>query len=86
MDLDSFTSSTEFSWEDNSYVFLKMLGSKTVEMQANSAGLRSLAEQLLKIANGDYNYVFYDTDPGDLEDGSICLQITKVKATGRSYP
>lgn len=53
-----------------------------MELQANAAGLRSLAQQLLQIANGEIDSVFYDTDPGDLEEGSLFLQITKVQAEG----
>ena len=57
-----------------------------MELQANAAGLRSLAPQLLQIANGEIDSVFYDTDPGDLEEGSLFLQITKVQAEGRRNP
>lgn len=42
--------------------------------------------QLLQIANGEIDSVFYDTDPGDLEEGSLFLQITKVQAEGRRNP
>lgn len=45
-----------------------------------------LAQQLLQIANGEIDSVFYDTDPGDLEEGSLFLQITKVQAEGRRNP
>lgn len=37
MDPISYTSSTEFDWEDHSYVLLRKLGPKTVELQANAA-------------------------------------------------
>ena len=57
-----------------------------MELQANAAGLRSLAQQLLQIANGEIDSVFYDTDSGDLEEGSLFLQITKVQAEGRRNP
>ena len=78
--------STEFEWKDDSYVLLKKIGINTIELQANVAGLLSLADQLSQIAKGGYGSVFYDTDPGDLEDGSIQLQITKVNMHGRSLP
>ena len=78
--------STEFDWKDDSYVFLKKMGINAIELQANTAGLLSLAEQLVKIAHGEYDYVFYDTDPGDLENGSLQLQITKLNVSGRPLP
>lgn len=78
--------STEFDWKDDSYVFLKKMGLNAIELQANVAGLLSLADQLLQIANGKYDSVFYDTDPGDLENGSLQLQVTKLDIRGRSLP
>lgn len=78
--------STEFNWKDNSYVFIKKMGLNSIELQANFAGLLSLADQLIQIANGEYDYVFYDTYPGDLESGSMTLQITKLNVQGRSLP
>ena len=78
--------STEFDWKDDSYIFIKRLGLNTIELQANVAGLLSLADQLTSIANGVYESVFYDTDPGDLEKGSLQLQITKLDIRGRSVP
>ena len=78
--------STEFNWKDDSYVFLKRLGLNTIELQANVAGLLSLAEQLTHIAKGNYDSVFYDTEPGDLEKGSLQLQITKLDVQGSSLP
>ena len=78
--------STEFDWRDDSYVFLKKIGLNAIELQANAAGLLSLADQFVRIANGELNSVFYDTDPGDLESGSLQLQITKLDIQGRSLP
>lgn len=78
--------STEFDWKDNSYVLLKKMGLNAIELRANEAGLRSLADQLMRIADGEYTSVFYDTEPGDLEEGSLCLQITKADMPGRSLP
>lgn len=78
--------STELEWRDDSYVFLKKMGINAIELQANTAGLLSLADQLIRIAYGEYDYVFYDTDPGDLENGSLQLQITKLNVAGRPLP
>lgn len=78
--------STEFNWRDDSYLFLRKIGINTIELQANTAGLLSLADQLIQIAKGEYSSVFYDTDPGDLENGSLQLQISKVNMQGRSLP
>lgn len=78
--------STEFDWLDDSYVKLQKLGLNTVELRANRSGLLSLARQLIRLAEEDWDSVFYDTDPGDLEAGSLCLQITKLDVPGRPLP
>lgn len=78
--------STEFDWKDDSYVNIRKMGLNSIEIQANAAGLLSLADHLVRIANEDHEYVFYDTDPGDLEAGSLTLQITKIDRCGRSLP
>lgn len=75
--------STEFDWLDNSYVKLQKLGLQTIELQANRAGLLSLAQQLTALAEADFDSVFYDTEPGDLEAGSLRLQITRMDCPGR---
>ena len=80
---EKYHESTEFSWESNSYVKIQKMGINSIELQANPEGLRSLAAQLLKIADGDYEYVFYQAFPGDLEEGSLELQITKLTISGR---
>lgn len=78
-----FHDSTEFDWLDDSYVKLQKLGLQAVELQANRAGLLSLAQQLTTLAEADFDSVFYDTDPGDLEAGSLRLQITRLDCPGR---
>lgn len=78
--------STEFDWLDDSYVKLQKLGLQTIELQANRAGLLSLGRQLMTLAEADFDSVFYDTDPGDLEAGSLCLQITRLDCPGRRLP
>ena len=78
--------STEFDWLDDSYVKLQKLGLHTIELQANRSGLLSLAHQLIRLADEDWDSVFYDTDPGDLEVGSLCLQITRLDVPGRRLP
>lgn len=78
--------STEFDWREDSFVCLKKMGLNSIELQANKAGLLSLADQFIRIATGEWNSVFYDTDPGDLESGSLKLQITKMDIQGRSLP
>lgn len=65
---------------------LQKLGLQTIELQANRAGLLSLARQLMSLAEGDFDSVFYDTDPGDLEAGSLRLQITRLDCPGRWLP
>ena len=81
-----FHDSTEFDWLDDSYVKLQKMGLQTVELQANRNGLLSLARQLIRLADEDWDSVFYDTDPGDLEAGSLCLQITRLDVPGRPLP
>ena len=83
---DDYLDSTQFAWKDNSLVYLNQLGPKTVELCANAEGLRSLAAQMIWLADSDRTSIFYDTDPGDLEEGSLWLQITKVDLPGRANP
>lgn len=78
--------STEFDWLDDSYVKLQKLGLNTIELRANRSGLLSLAQQLIRFAEEDWDHVFYDTNPGDLEAGSSCLQITKLNVPDRRLP
>lgn len=75
--------STEFDWKANSYVLVKKMGLNAIELQANRAGLLSLAEQLSQIADGKFDQVLYVSFPGDLEEGSLTLQITKLDIDGR---
>lgn len=81
-----FHDSTEFDWLDDSFVKLQKLGLQTIELQANRNGLLSLARQLMALAEADFDRVFYDTDPGDLEAGSLRLQITRLDCPGRRLP
>lgn len=81
-----FHDSTEFDWLDDSYVTLRKLGLQTIELRANRAGLLSLARQLTTLAEADFDSVFYDTDPGDLEEGSLRMQITRLDCPGRRLP
>lgn len=82
----AYHDSTEFDWLDDSYVKLQKLGLQSIELQANRAGLLSLARQLMTLAEADFDSVFYDTDPGDLEAGSLRLQITRLDCPGRRLP
>ena len=75
--------STQFNWEEDSYVMIRKIGLNAIELQANVPGLLSLASQLVQIAKEEYNSVFYQTGPGDLEEGSIELQISKIDIHGR---
>ena len=43
----------------------------------------SLAKQLQIIADGLDNSVCYDEEPGDLENGSLALEIVKLFCDGR---
>ena len=75
--------STELDWEDNSFVRIDLQGKIAVKISANKEGLISLAKHLLALADSEKESVIYETDPGDLEEGSLCLEISRVICDGR---
>ena len=81
--MEKFKSSTEFSWLPNSYVKIEKQGPSSIKLMANREGLLSLSEQLKLIALGTDDSVCYDEDPGDLETGSLSMEIIKLSCTGR---
>ena len=81
--MNDFKSSTEFPWLPNSYVKIEKQGSSSIKLIANREGLLSLAEHLKLIANGEDKSVCYDQEPGDLEDGSLNMEIIKLQCNGR---
>lgn len=81
--MDDFKSSTEFSWLPNSYVKIERQGPSSIKLMANREGLLSLSEHLKLIANGNDNSVCYDEEPGDLENGSLNMEIVKLFCDGR---
>ena len=81
--MNNFKSSTEFPWFPNSYVKIERQGPSGIKLMANREGLLSLAEHLKLIANGQDNSVCYDQEPGDLEDGSLNMEIIKLLCGGR---
>ena len=82
--LKKMHSSTEFSWEKNSYIRVEQLGKMSFSILANREGLISLARQLKKLAKMENETnIFYDSFPGDLESGSAFLEIKKINIEGR---
>ncbi len=81
--MDSFKSSTEFPWLPNSYIKIEKQGPSSIKLLANREGLLSLSEHLKMIANGNDASVCYDEEPGDLEIGSLNMEIVKLLCNGR---
>ncbi len=81
--------STDLPWQQNSYVTVKVSGKSAVQICANKEGLLSLASHLEILANSSQSSILYEETPGDLEDGSLCLEIQKVNCAGKAnyaYP
>ena len=53
---------------------------------ANREGLLSLARHLEQLALGTSQSCCYEPWPGDLEEGSVTLEIVKTDAPGRCVP
>lgn len=69
----------KFVWEDN-FTIESSIDGNTIIIKANEAGLRSLARQLLTLAQPDIplgHHMHYD-DLNSLEDGSCELIIEKI--------
>ena len=81
--MSDFKSSTEFPWFPNSYVKIEKQGPSSIKLTANREGLLSLAEHLKLIANGEDKSAYYDQEPGDLEAGSLNMEIIKLQCNGR---
>lgn len=77
------TPSTEFDWEQNSYVKVSNRSDKLILISANKEGLVSLANHLLELANSQHFSILYEPWPGDLEDGSIGIELEKIICDGR---
>ena len=71
--------STDFTWVDSSYVKVIQVSNTSVKICANKAGLISLANQLTKLANDNKCSIVYEPWPGDLEEGSLALEIQKTE-------
>ena len=76
-------SSTEFDWEQNSYVKVSKRSDELMLISANKEGLVSLANHLLELANSQNSAILYEPWPGDLEDGSIGIELEKIICDGR---
>ena len=69
-------------WESGAEI--RVTAEKTsAVISANKAGLLSLARQLEAFALGADSCVCYEPWPGDLEEGSVTLEIIKTDCSGR---
>ena len=75
--------STDFEWLDNSYVKVEQQNKQLTTITGNKEGLLSLARQLEAFALGADSCVCYEPWPGDLEEGSVTLEIIKPDCSGR---
>lgn len=75
--------STDLTWVDDSYVKVIQASKISVRICANEAGLLSLANHLIKLANDNKQSIIYESWPGDLEEGSLALEIQKTQDKGR---
>ena len=85
----------DYEWEENSYIKVCQPSKQLLEIQANKAGLISLAKQILTLAYAtDSTFMIHhwaeiksnlekDYFYGDLEEGSLQLSIVKVENEGR---
>ncbi len=78
-----YKSSTDFPWRDNSYVKTEHPAPQLVRITANKEGLLSLSEQLKLFAESADPSYCYEVFPGDLEEGSVTLEIEKIDCQGR---
>ena len=69
--------STDFEWLDNSYVKVEQKNKQLTTITGNKEGLLSLARQLEAFALREDPSVCYEPWPGDLEEGSVTLEIIK---------
>ena len=87
----------DLSWEDNAYVKIVMPSKTLVEIQANIAGLISLAKQLLTLAYSESlcgNNIHHVAEIhtangysyGDLDEASFEWSIARVETNGRNAP
>lgn len=69
----------KYVWDDN-FVIESSIDNNTITIKANEAGLRSLARQLLTLAQPDIpsGYHMHYDDLNSLEDGSCELIIEKI--------
>ena len=82
-DVHDSIDSTQFDWIDGSYLRIDPCSNTSISIKANKEGLLSLADQLIRLANCIETSIIYQTWPGDLEEGSLELEICRVNHIGR---
>ena len=75
--------STDFEWLDNSYVKVEQTNKQHTTITGNKEGLLPLARQMEAFALREDPSVCYEPWPGDLEEGSVTLEIIKTDRNGR---
>ncbi len=78
-----YNPSTDYEWLDNSYVIVEQTNKQLTTITGNKEGLLSLARQLEAFALREGPSVCYEPWPGDLEEGSVTLEIIKTDCSGR---
>lgn len=79
-------SSTDCVWEDNSYLLVEKMGYHSIRIIANREGLISLANQLLFLSTSSESSIIYHAWPGDLEAGSLDLEVCYKEHDGCKKP
>ena len=75
--------STDYEWLDNSYVKVEQTNKQLTTITGNKEGLLFLAKQLEAFVLREDPSVCYEPWPGDLEEGSVTLEIINSDCSGR---
>lgn len=85
-DVNYYKESMDYPWIDNSYIKVTHHRESATIIEANKEGLLSFADQVKSFANESALEIRYSEFPGDLEEGSVDLEIHKVDCKGRKNP
>ena len=83
MDQFCYKPSTDYDWEDNSYIKVEYCNKTLVKIISNKEGLLSLSKHFYILANSLDTEVCYEPWPGDLEEGSVLMEVIKTDTDGR---
>ena len=79
----NYMSSTNMDWHENSYIKVEQANAHLTRITVNREGLLSLSEHFIALANSGIESCCYEEWPGDLEEGSVTLEIVRVDCAGR---